>query len=407
VKNKAIFTHSRKTKKKSPGVIVPGDVEIHSRPTNCIVLYFYGRSDGYDVNFGQSGTIEGARGRVGDHTKVAAHSGHDYDTVLALLWAKKSDEAFLKDLWEKQGFLYKLPRETEIVLANEEVRGFLRYMRTKTYVTDEFNELRYLPYVSSNEWLSDPLQVREISVNNERADITPKKKLGGPWRDVLKSVTTDGDYYTNKVIIRLARAAMGSIDLDPASCKLANTVVQATEIFTIHQAQKPWYGNVWINPPFGEWDIWAPLIIQAIKSGKVKQICVYVTANAASAAQFENILGRYTYAKCTVGRSTLAKCWGPKATSNPGEGVIIHYWGDRIGEFISEFSKIGSIWINPNPGDGKTVDTAKVLMIINVLFNHYISDCKEAKMDEDIGRDVADISKRLGELRNIINRKNN
>lgn len=62
------------------------------------------------------------------------------------------------------------------------------------------------------------------------------------------------EWFTPPDILERARLVMGGIDLDPASCALANTVVKAKEFrqgvgFPDH---KPWRGRVWLNPPGGD-----------------------------------------------------------------------------------------------------------------------------------------------------------
>lgn len=73
---------------------------------------------------------------------------------------------------------------------------------------------------------------------------------GGPRKIGVDSKKTE--LYTPPDIIKRVTAVMGSIDLDPASCKEANKIVKAKKFFTQKEdgLTKPWYGNVWLNPPY-------------------------------------------------------------------------------------------------------------------------------------------------------------
>lgn len=63
----------------------------------------------------------------------------------------------------------------------------------------------------------------------------------------------DNEWYTGAKYIDAAREVMGSIDLDPASCEMANLTVKASRYYTKEEdgLNNPWVGNCWVNPPYG------------------------------------------------------------------------------------------------------------------------------------------------------------
>lgn len=71
--------------------------------------------------------------------------------------------------------------------------------------------------------------------------------------------SASNEHYTPPEIIDAARATMGSIDLDPASSVLAQTVVRAEDWYGLDHPTETrrdallwdWYGNVFLNPPGG------------------------------------------------------------------------------------------------------------------------------------------------------------
>jgi hypothetical protein len=76
------------------------------------------------------------------------------------------------------------------------------------------------------------------------------------------------EFYTPSHIIEIARACMGGIDLDPASCAVANETVKAATFYDIKQdgLKKPWFGRVWLNPPYGKF--WPQFVRRAVEELK-------------------------------------------------------------------------------------------------------------------------------------------
>ena len=69
----------------------------------------------------------------------------------------------------------------------------------------------------------------------------------------VKHSSKSNEHYTPPEVVEAARATLGRIDLDPASCERANLRVQATRIYTIENSGlgRPWSGRVFLNPPGG------------------------------------------------------------------------------------------------------------------------------------------------------------
>lgn len=71
-------------------------------------------------------------------------------------------------------------------------------------------------------------------------------------------LSESNEAYTPREVVAAARATLGEIDLDPASCPLANTVVRATMFYSLTNGpsglESTWRGNVFCNPPGGKAD---------------------------------------------------------------------------------------------------------------------------------------------------------
>jgi ParB family chromosome partitioning protein len=125
----------------------------------------------------------------------------------------------------------------------------------------------------------------ELVLTAPPAVLPPKPKKSKKGGNVLHS-SESVDYYTPSIYVEAARAVMGGIDLDPASCEEANQIVKATKFFTIEDdgLSLEWFGKVWLNMPYGKRDgksnqgLWTERAIRAYRARKIEQAVALMNA---------------------------------------------------------------------------------------------------------------------------------
>jgi hypothetical protein len=151
------------------------------------------------------------------------------------------------------------------------------------------------------------------------------------------------EWYTPADIIEKSRMVMGTIDLDPASCKQANKVVKATRFYSEKEngLVQQWAGNVWMNPPYAQplMNQFAAALVERLDT--IEQAMVLVN-NATETAWFQSMAKECT-AICFP--SSRVKFLDPDG--NPGaplQGQAILYFGKYTEEFREQFSELGVVW---------------------------------------------------------------
>lgn len=152
----------------------------------------------------------------------------------------------------------------------------------------------------------------------------------------LKYVESD-EWYTPPVYIDAARRVMGSIQLDPASCAIANETVLAENFYTREQdgLALPLYGNP--TP-------WVERIRTAIMAGTVTQ-AIMLLPPSVDTDWFQLAVERgVAGAICLVrGRIQFLRVDGRKADA-PRQGNVFVYYGDRVTVFRGVFGEYGRVF---------------------------------------------------------------
>ena len=158
------------------------------------------------------------------------------------------------------------------------------------------------------------------------------------------------EWQTPLYIVELARSALGSIDLDPASSHEAQKTVRAGTYYTAkdNALDKIWpTGSIWLNPPYSR-----PLCSQFV--GKLCDHCatyIYAQAillvnNSTETKWFQRALGRCS-AICFPSKRISFLMDGKKGNGNK-QGQALFFFGYSSYDFYCIFRKIGTVILSKN-----------------------------------------------------------
>lgn len=162
------------------------------------------------------------------------------------------------------------------------------------------------------------------------------------------------EWYTPARYVDAARQVMGGIDLDPASTELANMTVRAARYYTIEDngLTLPWYGRVWLNPPYSAPDgtlgrlgskpgSLKPFIMRLIAeyhAGRVEQAVLLVNSDS-DATWF---IPLWEFLICFADHKVMFHRPG-KPNEGQFFGTVFAYMGQNESAFIDIFSEFGAV----------------------------------------------------------------
>lgn len=156
--------------------------------------------------------------------------------------------------------------------------------------------------------------------------------------------TGDNEWYTPAKYVEAARAALGGIDLDPASSEFAQKTVKAGRFFSEAEngLGRAWDGRVWLNPPYSQ-----PQVSQFIEKliaevdAKRTKAAVLLVNNSTDTEWFHSAAKAAAAICFTRGRIRFEK--PDRDSASPLQGSAFFYFGKKVEAFAKAFSEIGLI----------------------------------------------------------------
>lgn len=163
--------------------------------------------------------------------------------------------------------------------------------------------------------------------------------------DEIISAIVGNEYYTPADIIEAARRVLGEIDLDPASCEVANQTVKAKTYYdaTTDGLKQEWRGRVWLNPPFAKGMI-EKFIDKLVGSLSNIESAVVFVDNCTETKWFGRLVDNCN-AIVFPQRRIICKPYGEENLSSPTCGQVLVYFGTDAEKFFAEFCEIGTCWL--------------------------------------------------------------
>jgi hypothetical protein len=288
-----------------------------------VIIYALGHAGTRLIKFGKTRNMAK---RIREHAYQGPNPELDIE-FLAGVVGTDSDETALLNHFAR--FRSTTSSGSEWFEPAPEILDWLRWLRTQPNVAHSVDECSedFLDRSDSGLWLPGAGRVAFADPNQSMFS-------ADPWNLGEPEVTGD-DFYTPHELIEAARQAFGEIDLDVASHPTAQRVVKAGTFFTIHDnaLTREWFGRVWCNPPYGQWQEWAPKILRELDSDRVEELILLGPTRSVTVQSLIPLLTRATGFGVTKGRM---KFWGPKANA-PDDGHFLAYFGPNPHSFRCAF----------------------------------------------------------------------
>lgn len=263
----------------------------------------------------------------------------------AKAWAKENDD-FEKVVEAARVYILARRKTTELLMPELGHRrgGDRRSVQFQTDGAVDLNEYGF----TQKQWERRRKELEDVEPSDIDSYIDDciekhvEPTVFGLLRFALQIIgdSTGNEWWTPAPYVESARAVMGGIDLDPASCPEANAVVKAKTYFTEanNGLVQPWHGRVWLNPPYSANKQFAEKTLDEFAIQNVREAIVLLGAHAIETQWFAPY---WNFVLCFTGhRIKFNTPDGPTVAGNIAGSVFV-YLGEKQRAFAEEFSKHG------------------------------------------------------------------
>lgn len=310
---------------------------------NGVWLYFLGEVGGNRIKIGKTADRTVAT-RL---KKVNAEQFGDRYVHLAACLGSPKDETTVQRHFEhlrETG----LGSHTEYFRAGDDLVGYISWLRRQWWVSlSEHDDQADWASEDPTHWTPETGRYDDPPTPDDGKLVQDYEQLDGPlagtaWSWMPAPKQSIQDYFTPSEIVEAVAQGMGGIDLDAASHWLANRVHRIPEYFDATKSafDNDWFGNVWLNPPYGMNGLWFPRALHFLETGDVQQLAILSPVWAFTTNVAKPLMARAT---ATVLLVPTPKFWGNKdpnktGTNNPH---CIVYFGERNREMFTALRAFG------------------------------------------------------------------
>ena len=156
--------------------------------------------------------------------------------------------------------------------------------------------------------------------------------------------TGKNEWFTPDQHIILVRKVLGEIDLDPATHKKAQKIIQAKTFYTKADdgLKQEWKGRAFLNPPYAR-DLIAKFVSKMVAERRAGRVtaAIMLTHSYTDTAWFHEVVAIADAICFTRGRIKFYGADGEEAA--PIQGQAFFYFGPRADLFAQHFGEIGYV----------------------------------------------------------------